>query len=56
MIFHYFENGIRKYTLKSEIKKKEVFQSHPAKFSPLDKFSKYRIQTKIKYKIYPFND
>lgn len=55
MLYHYMENGKRVYTLKEKIEGKVIEHSHPAHFTPEDKFSKYRILTKQKYNINPFD-
>ena len=48
----------RQYTLSKESNKDEnlmISQSHPAKFTPADKFSEERIAFKQEFKIFPFN-
>lgn len=43
-------NGKRQYTLK------EGESAHPAKFSPEDVYSKYRIKIKQRFNISPFDN
>lgn len=45
------ENKERIYTLKED----GSIPAHPAKFSPHDKYSEYRVDYKIKNNIPPFN-
>jgi len=54
MLFHYVEDGQRVYTLKDKREGKWIVKSHPARFSPQDAYSKYRIITKERYDIFPF--
>lgn len=56
MLHHYIEDNCRIYTLKENIPGNNVLVSHPAHFTPTDKFSKYRLLTKIKYNIKPFDN
>ena len=50
-----FCEACKEYTLKSECPKCNGFVrcAHPARFSPEDKFSKYRLATKQKYNLLP---
>lgn len=54
MLYHYFKDNTKVYTLNNT--EREVEQSHPAHFTPLDKYSKYRVELKKRYNIAPFND
>lgn len=56
MLHHYVKDKNRIYTLKSDSSDHNNIVSHPAHFTPVDKFSKYRLLTKIKYNIKPFDN
>lgn len=56
MLHHYTINDTRIYTLKETLPDHKIIVSHPAHFTPEDKFSKYRLLTKIKYNIKPFEN
>lgn len=47
------EEGGRNYRLYNEEKKSDLESAHPARFSPEDKFSKYRIELKREYGLLP---
>ncbi|VDN96681.1 unnamed protein product [Rodentolepis nana] len=46
---YYEEDGKRVYTLKLIHNGIPTQSAHPARFSPDDKFSKYRLQTKLRF-------
>jgi H/ACA ribonucleoprotein complex subunit 3 len=41
------------YTLKKECCKEQTKSAHPARFTPTDKLSKYRIEIKKKHNLLP---
>uniref|UniRef100_A0A0K0FLX8 Nucleolar protein 10 n=1 Tax=Strongyloides venezuelensis TaxID=75913 RepID=A0A0K0FLX8_STRVS len=52
--FYLDDEGRRVYTLKKHSPEgKLTLSAHPAKFSPEDKFSKYRILTKKRFGLLP---
>ncbi|VDN50218.1 unnamed protein product [Dracunculus medinensis] len=56
MFLRYYldEEGNRVYTLKKlDPEGKETLSAHPARFSPEDKYSKYRIAVKKRFKLLP---
>lgn len=55
MLFHYYKDGHKIYTLEDKKEGYEIHHSHPASFTPEDKLSRYRIVTKEKFNIFPFN-
>ncbi|KKO75320.1 h aca ribonucleoprotein complex subunit 3 [Vairimorpha ceranae] len=50
-MFYKFINNQKVYTLKEEGSE----SAHPAKFSPVDQYSKYRVLIKERFNIRPFN-
>lgn len=54
-MYFYSEESKRVYTLMPSIEGKFIESAHPAKFSPDDVFSKYRITTKKRHRIFPFD-
>ncbi|KAL0485357.1 H/ACA ribonucleoprotein complex subunit [Acrasis kona] len=54
MLMRYCE-GCSLYTLKASCAKceKETRSAHPARFTPDDKYSKYRVELKKKYGLLP---
>ncbi|KHN86868.1 H/ACA ribonucleoprotein complex subunit 3 [Toxocara canis] len=52
--FYTDERGNRVYTLKKlDPEGRQTYSAHPARFSPEDKFSKYRIIVKKRFGILP---
>ncbi|KAI5172254.1 H/ACA ribonucleoprotein complex subunit 3 [Nematocida sp. LUAm3] len=50
------QNKERKYCLYDEEIKSDIKSGHPARFSPEDSFSKYRIEIKKEQNILPINN
>ncbi|KAM3181204.1 snoRNP complex protein [Hymenolepis weldensis] len=48
---YYLEDGRRVYTLKLMHNGIPTQSAHPARFSPDDKFSQYRLQTKMRFNL-----
>jgi len=47
------ENGGRRYRLYNEEERSEMESAHPARFSPEDQFSRYRIEVKKRHGLLP---